>query len=236
MGSANLEPDAEADPSSRVNTYGRWRLRRWFWIGLSIACLVLVVLGVLMGKAAVYQPVTWGSVQAAFPGLPMGVGIKGVNNFGFVGGDYYVPPQRGVFSFGVTIYNSGSRPITIDSVALYPHSGSGFRAIWLAGPVRYTTDTNVLVTPHIHVLHDLTIAAGETIFVGIPIRTWPCGQTDGWMTDPAFYVREHFLFFSHTVALPWSMDGARLIMHDTGGAPGQPHTICAPQKATLPAR
>jgi hypothetical protein len=153
-----------------------------------------------------------------------------VNNFGlFNGGDYYVPPQRGVFSFGVTFYNSGSRPITIDTVALYPPSGSGFDPIRLAGPVLYTTDLGTVgVTPRVHALRHLRIAGGETIFVGIPMRTWPCGQTDGWMSDPVFYVREHFLFFSHTVALPWSQDGARLIMHASGGSPGEPHTVCAP--------
>jgi len=124
---------------------------------------------VLAGKAAVYQPLGWGGLQAAFPGLPTGVGIKGVNNFGtFGGGDYYVPPQRGVFSFGVTITNSGSRPITIDSVALYPPSTSGFQPIRLAGPVLYTTALSVLVTPRIHVLDHLTIAPDETILVGIP--------------------------------------------------------------------
>jgi hypothetical protein len=230
MNGANIEPDADADlPTTRVHT-GTWRRRRWFWIGLGLASLVLVVLGVLLGKAAVYQPIGWGDEGGPFPGLPTGVGIKVVNNFGlFNGGDYYVPPQRGVFSFGVTITNSGSRPITIDTVALYPPPVSGFDPIRLAGPVLYTTDLGTPGTPRIHGLHHLTIAAGETIFVGIPMRTWPCGQTGGWLTDPAFYVREHFLFFTHTVALPWSMDGAMLIMHNTGGTPGEPDTICAPQ-------
>jgi hypothetical protein len=199
------------------------------WIGLGAASLALAVLGVLMAEAAAYQPITWGDMSGPFPGLPSGVGVKVVNNFGLSDGDYYVPPQRGVFSFGVTIYNSGSRPITVDSVELYPPSSSGFRPIRLAGPVLYTTNLGTVgITPGVHFLRNVRIAAGETIFVGIPMLIWPCGQTGGWATDPVFYVREHFLFFSHVVALPWSMEGAQLIMHAAGGKPGEADAICAP--------
>lgn len=229
MGSPNSEPGAETVPFIFASATGRGRRRRWLWIGLGAACLALAVLGLLMAEAAVYQPITWGDMGGPFPSLPTGVGVKVVNNFGPPGGDYYVPPQRGVFSFGVTIYNSGSRPITVDAVDLYPPSSSGFRPVRLAGPVLYTTDLGTVgITPHVHALRHLRIAPGETIFVGIPLRTWPCGQTGGWITDPTFYVREHFLFFSHLVALPWSSDGAKLIMHSIGGTPGEAYTICAP--------
>jgi hypothetical protein len=74
--------------------------------------------GVFLSKAAVYQPLDSGglTLNAPFPGMPQGIGIKVVNNFARLGGDYYVPPQRGEFSFGLTLGNSGSRPITIEAV------------------------------------------------------------------------------------------------------------------------
>jgi len=209
-------------PSSRS---GR---RRW-WAGSSVAATVLIaLLGVLLGQAAVYQPLGWGSTSV----MPTGVGIKVVNNFGLLGGDYYVPPERRAFTFGVTLYNSGSRPITITTVTLNPAPVDSHGPIWLAGPVLYTTDGNVLgVTGSsgMHVLHNVTVGPGGSIFVDIPLRTWPCANDEGWSTIPAFYVQEHFLVFHHTVALPWTLQGAKLIMHDPGGAPGDRHSICAPQ-------
>ncbi len=207
----------------------RSRRRRWS-VGSSVAAIVLVaVFGVVLGKAAVYQPLSWGDSGFA----PVGAGIKVVNNFGLPGGgDYYVPPERRAFTFGVTLYNSGSRPITITRVTLDPAPDDSPRTIWLAGPTRYTTDGNMLgvASSRMYVLQDVTIGPGSTIFVDIPLRTWPCGNDEeGWFTIPFFYVQEQFLAFHHTVALPWDMHGARLIMHNPGGAPGDPHSICAPQ-------
>jgi hypothetical protein len=54
-------------------------------------------------------------------------------------------------------------------------------------------------------------------------------QHEGWVTDTAFYVKERFLFFTHTVAFSWSMDGARLILHNLGGKPGAAGSVCAPK-------
>lgn len=71
------------------------------------------------------------------------------------------------------------------------------------------------------------IYSGRGIFIGIPLRTWRCGQTDSWATVPAFYVKERFLFFTHTVALAWSMSGAKLIMRAPGGEPSHARTVCA---------
>ena len=203
------------------------------WIALASAFVVLAVLGVLLGNAAVYQPVVWGDMSGPFPGLPHGIGIKVVNNFGGFGEDYYVPPQRGVFSFGVTIENSGSRPVTINGVTAGPPGQLVplYNAVHPAGPVLYTTDVNMVGTPRVHVLHDLTLEPGETIFVGIPMRTEACAMAGGWTYNPGFYVREHFLFFSHTIVLPWTSDGARLIMHEFGPEPGQAK-ICAPQQGS----
>lgn len=193
--------------------------------------IALGVLAVLLGMAAVYQPLDRGglAVDAPFPGMPPGIGIKVVNNFGLLGGDYYVPPQRGEFSFGLSIRNSGSRAVTIEAVTTSVSADDSTHLVRLAGPVMYTTDMGRPGAPRAHVLRNLSLGPGQGTFIGIPLRMSPCGQTTGWVTDPAFYVKEHFLFFTHTIAVPWSMFGAKLIMHDPGGRPGDPHTICAPQ-------
>ena len=107
--------------SPAASASGTKRRRDWRWIALGAVGLVPIVLGVLLAEAAVYQPITWGGREEQLPGMPTGVGVKVVNNFGNLGGgDYYVPAQGGVFSFGVTLYNSGSHPITIDAVDPYP--------------------------------------------------------------------------------------------------------------------
>jgi hypothetical protein len=232
MSAAETKLDgAGGSPSLPAAAAGPARRRyKWMWL-MGAGVVALAVLGVLLGKAAVYQPLGRGGLvlDAPFPGMPQGVGIRVVNNFALLGGDYYVPPQRGEFSFGLSMQNSGSRPITIEAVTTSVSPADSTYPVRLAGPVLYTTDMGRPGTPRTHVLRNLTLGPGQGIFIGIPLRTWPCGQTDGWDTDPAFYVKEHFLFFIHTVAVPWGMNGAELIMHDPGGKPGDPHTICAPQ-------
>jgi len=232
MGVAKTRLDgAGGSPSPPAAAAGspRRRYTRVWLVGAGM--VALAVSGVLLGKAAVYQPLGRSGlvVDGAFPGMPQGVGIKVVNNFALLGGDYYVPPQRGEFSFGLSIRNSGSMPVTIDVVTTSVSPADSTYPVRLAGPVLYTTDMGRPGTSRTHVLRNLKLGPGQGIFIGIPLRTWPCGQTDGWDTDPAFYVKEHFLFFTHTIAVPWSMKGAKLIMRIPGGKPGDPHTICAPQ-------
>jgi hypothetical protein len=230
MSVADTSLDGASGPPPLVTATGGVPRKRFWWAWLLGATVVaLSVVGVLLGKAAAYQPVGWGDMESSFPGMPTGVGIKVVNNFGLLsGGDYYVPPQRGVFSFGVTLFNNGSRPVIIEAANTCPTSSSRTCGVWLGGPVRYTTNVLNRGPLRIHVLRNVTLAPSQTILIGMPLRIWPCGQTAGWATDPAFYVKERFLFFTHTVALPWSMDGAKLIMHAPGGKPGDADTVCAP--------
>jgi hypothetical protein len=222
---------AGGPPSLPTAAAGSQRRRsKWIWL-MGAVVIALAMLGVLLGKAAVYQTLGRGGlvVDAQFPGMPPGVGIKVVNNFALLGGDYYVPPQSGEFSFGLSLENSGSWPVTIEAVTTSVSPADSAYPVRLAGPVMYTADMGPPGTPRTYVLRNLTLGPGQGIFIGIPFRTWPCGQADGWVTDPAFYVKEHFLFFTHTVAVPWSMNGAKLIMRLPGGKSGDPRTICAPQ-------
>ena len=187
--------------------------------------MIAVAVSVLLAKAAVYQPLGWGPDQFS----PVGVGIRPVNQFGAYRYDYYVPPQRGVFTFVVSIRNNGSRPVLIEGLRV------DALAVRLAGPVRYTTafyTGNAPVSNQLPsespVLHNVTLGAGKSVAIGISLRTAQCAARDGWTSIPSFFVMERFLFFTHTVALPWSMAGGALIMHTPGGHLGT-GAICAPR-------
>ncbi len=201
------------------------RARRWPW-WLALAGVIAIAGSVLLAKAAVYQPLGWGQDQF----VPVGVGIRPVNQFGDYRYDYYVPPQRGIFTFVISIRNNGSRPVIIEGLRV------DALAVRLAEPVRYTTafyTGNAPVSNQLPsgspVLHDVTLGAGKSIAVAIAMRTAQCASRNaGWTSIQSFFVKERFLFFTHTVALPWSMDGGALIMHVPGGRPG-PGAICAPR-------
>jgi hypothetical protein len=220
---------AEVGRSTRQPTAGfqvrESRARRWRWWSM-LAGVLAIAGSVLLAKAAVYQPLGWGEDQFR----PIGVGIRPVNQFGHYRYDYYVPPQRGKFTFVVSITNTGSRPVIIEGLSV--RQG----VVGLVGPVFYTTAFYTSQAPFSNklpsgspVLHDVTLGAGRSIVVAIAMRTSPCATPDGWTSIPSFFVKERFLFFTHTVALPWSMAGGALIMRLPGGRPGQPGAICAPK-------
>jgi hypothetical protein len=77
------------------------------------------------------------------------------------------------------------------------------------------------------VLRDVQLGPGQEIYVGIPVRTWPCTQINSRaLALPSFYVTEGFAFFTHTVALPWGMQGDRLILYPPVGRPGESGISC----------
>ena len=212
----------------RTGIRRRWR-RRHTWTVLVAVPLVTaaVVLGVLANS---YQPLTYGSTGSrtlAYPGLPAAEGARTVNTFGGVREDIYVPPQRGTFYLYADIRNSGSRAVTIEAVTV-PKGGP----LSPAGPVRYGLLSNkpgsVVPPPAAHVLRHVTLGARQELFVAIPVRTWPCWMKLSFFeTMPDFYVTYRFLFFTHTVAIPWGMQNDELIMHGPFGKPGHPGVVCA---------
>ena len=46
--------------------------------------------------------------------------------------------------------------------------------------------------------------------------------------DPTFTVRTRYLFFTHTVDLPWFLFGDTVLMRLPGGKPGHKGVTCAP--------
>ncbi len=218
------EPGSEAG-GRRAGRRQAVRKTAWVLTGLSALAVAGLVCGAVAG--ARYEPLAAGDPYElpihALAGLPAGRGIIPVNTFGRYRQDIYVPPQRGPFSLFVTVENNGSRPVTIVSVA--PPSG-----LQSAGVARYLAPA-----PHgeagrqlWRVLRNYQLGPGDAVEVGMPVRTWPCAQLDGWENAPDFEVTMRFAAFTRKVPLPWGSSGDTLIMRDQGGEPGEPATFCLP--------
>ncbi len=204
----------------------RWR-SRWWWL-LAAAALPVAAIVVLTVLAATYQPIAYGADTGIgyFPGLPNGKGLRWVNNLGGFSADLYVPPQHGMFTIDASIVNSGSRSVTIEAVTLLRVGGS-FWPLTPAGPVRYYLVQGGIQQPSVRILRNVSLGPGQQIDIGIPVRTWPCALKDGWTLVSGFYVRERFLSFTHTVALPFGLQGQHLLMHHPGGHQGERNVFCA---------
>jgi hypothetical protein len=201
---------------------------------LLAACVVLVLAaaGVLTGLAARYQPLILGESgtwDLHAPGLPSAVGVRLVNTLGNLHSDIYFPPQRGEFALYLALNNAGSFPVTITGAALAPPGGNP--EFIPAGPVRYcapitTCGTRDGTPPVRSVLHDLALGPGQVVFIGIPVRSWPCAQRDAWFSIPDVYISYRFGPFTRVAAVPWnSQNGA--VIGQYRGKPGQPGVFCA---------
>jgi hypothetical protein len=127
-----------------------------------------------------------------------------------------------------SVANNGSRTVTVESVALPRYS-----ALTPAGPVRYvsswTYKGNLGIPPARQVLRGVSLPPGQELLVAIPVRSWPCWQRNsGFATVPDFLVSYRWLFFTHTVAIPWGEFNDEVIMHAPAGRPGEPGVICLP--------
>jgi hypothetical protein len=155
-----------------------------------------------------------------------GQGIHLVNNVGHLHEDFYIPPQRGVFSLFADKRNDGSYPVTIESVTV-PAGG-----VRLAGPVRYwfpgMGGSDEIPPPSSRVLHDFVLRPGTEMFIGLPVRTWPCARRGFWQAVPSFKVKMRFHGLARSVALPWGLAGDSLIMQQPGGRPGEHGILCLP--------
>lgn len=196
--------------------------KRWIWLSVAALSLVISAVAVVIPLAATYQPTTWGCCEAG----PLG-DVQAVNLFAYYRADYYVPPQRGKVTFIVTIQNNGSWPVRIESVTI----GQTYGQLSLAGSVKYarTAPSGRFMPANPPVLHDVSLSPGRQIFVAIALRTTRCAMTSGWVELPSFIVNERFLFFTHTVPLPWNMKGGALIMRPAGPRTGGTGTFCAPK-------
>jgi len=211
------EPPAAGRPGSR--RHGPWR--RWALIA-SAALLVttVVMLAVLAGT---YQPVQFGDEgTASFPGLPTATGFRSVNTFGDDMGEWYVPPQPGVFTIGEAIANTGPQAVTIEAVSILSPQDQSSQAQGIR-PWPLTPAGQALWIPTVYgrgqgepasgsPVAGLSLAPGESVLVGVPVRpSGTCYDPNGWTGVDTFYVEERFLFFTHWVAvkfqIPWIFHG-----------------------------
>jgi len=195
------------------------------------AFVVAEVLGTRAAPISISYGNTGNSAEL-YPGIHPGRGIHPVNDFGGFHEDIYIPPQNGTFSLFAAVANNGTGPVTVESVSLPADS-----PISLAAPVRYSTPgmggSNQIPPPTSRVLHDVVLRPGQEMFVGFPVRMWPCAQKDVWTGISTFLVHVRNAQVTRTVAVPWGNLGDALIVHAPGGRPGQPDTVCAPH-AVLP--
>lgn len=197
----NGEPPDAGPPGAR----GR-RRRRWWPLAIgvigSVAVVAFVILAVLAGT---YQPVRFGgSYGGVYPGMPAGVGIRAVNTFGEQVGETYVPPQHGVFTLTVSIYNAGPRAVTIEAVSFQSPQQAGLLAWPLipAGSVHWTLEGYPQPGPHRGTsVTGLSLSPHEALMLGIPLRMPACSVTGAWTTLDAFYVEVRFLGFTHWVPI-----------------------------------
>jgi len=195
----------------------RRRLRSWIAGGL---LLVLVAAAITSyGLAARYQPVEFGDTfgQGGLGGQPVGHGLRQVNTFGGSGGQLYIPPQKGTFSIGESIGNTGPRAVTIEQVTLVA-PGSGGALLSQAGPTIWLPESGPQ-PPTGTVLHDLVLHPNQYVDIGMQLRmASACYEKGGWSVFDQFYVKERFMGFTHWVTLQL---GEPLVMHEPmSGVPG----------------
>ena len=211
-----------ADP--KIDSPRRRKRFRWWWLLPPVALLVAAAATILTMLAATYQPIVTGDVSGPnmIPGMPHAHGARWVNQFGAEPGDIYFPPQQGTFTVSASIKNAGTHAVTIESVSL-PNTTA---TLVQAGPVQYALGFREKTVAH--VLRNVTLQPGDSIYIGIPVRSGPCGDRSGWTSQDSFLVRERFLSFTHTVSLPFTSDGGSLILHSLSH-PGGTDAFCVSQ-------
>jgi len=171
-----------------------------------------------------YQPLGAGGLTVTgfrFPGMPAGIRPRPVNTFGNLPGELYLVPQRGVMTLSVTLRNNGPMAVTIESVSID-------RQLPLAGQPRYLEvfpSTRIGFSAVRGPVDGITLWPGQTIVVGIPVHVPDCVNKTAtpYRIISSFIVRERFLVFIRTAAIPTAIP----LMWLPGSAVPEPATACA---------
>jgi hypothetical protein len=219
------ERRAVAVPGGSGRLRGAWRRHRRRLLWWSPAALIALAAAILVPLAASYQPLQPGGAGGgSYPGLRIGAGIRWVSKYLLNGPELYVPPQRGSFGLAASVRNTGSFPVTIVRISQPP--GSPFTA---AGPARYMTpgEWENFTHPPRHVLRDITLAPGQAIMIGIPLRIAYCADRRDYAGDDVFLLTERSFGFTHTVPIPFVDYRRPIITNAPGGQRGAPGTFCS---------
>jgi hypothetical protein len=220
------QPASAGDATPVRGTWRRPGRRLLWWSAFALTALIALAASILTLLAAGYQPLQRGNGGAAsFPGLRTGAGIRWVSQYIPNGPYLYVPAQRGTFALAASVVNRGSFPVTIVGESQAP--GSPFTA---AGPARYLTDAAMLANlspPPRYLLRDITLAPGQGIMIGMPLRITYCANRRGYVGEDVFLVTERYLWFTHTVPVPFVDYGRPVITNAPGGQSGAPGTFCS---------
>jgi len=207
---------------------GIWRRTPGRLLWWSTVALIVLAAPILTWLAASYQPL-WpgGAGGGSFPGLRTGSGIRWVSQNLPNGPELYVPPQRAPFALAGSVVNRGSFAVTI--VRVWQAPGSPFTA---AGPVRYLTAAEwsraVLTThPPRYLLREVTVAPGQRIMIGVPLRIAYCADRRNFAGEDVFEVTVRFLGFTHTLPVPFVDFGRPVITNGPGGRAGPAGTFCS---------
>lgn len=214
---------ASGDASGLRGAWRRHRRRLLWW---SPVALIALAAAILVPLAASYQPLQpRGGGGASFPGLRTAAGLRWVSRYipARYAPELYVPVQRGPFALAASVINTGPFPVTITGVS--QQAGSPFTA---AGPARYLTpaETNMDHPPQ-HVLRDITLAPGQGIMIGMPLRIEYCADRRTYTGEDVYLLTESFLGFTRTVPLPFTDYGRPVVTNAPGGQPGPAGTFCS---------
>jgi hypothetical protein len=206
-----------------------WRRRRWL-LGTG-GLLLAAALAVAIALGATYQPVTYGDGTMAVQGA---VNVRNVNDFGYVGGQLFIPPQPATQGdLVVSLANTGPYAVTLTSVATplsYPNalsqSAGSVNYVPLVGPRPQPTTSS----PRIF---GATLRPGENILIRIPFRTPTCWGS-GWSVVNSFWVTTKFLWWTHTFEVHWTAPTdpyAGAIMSQLPDPNGGPGALCPQHQA-----
>ncbi len=110
----------------------------------------------------------------------------------------------------MSLENTGPRAVTIESVSML--APGRLRRQWrnlvlfVAGPVTYSPLTSI-PTAGSPRLAGATLAAGQDIYIRIPVISARCWVKHSWTAITSFWITTRYLLWTHHVQINWTGSG-----------------------------